>query len=313
MYSFSLSRLTNYLKFAATLIFIVILLKPFISAFSKSISNFISPKARVGVISLNGGILHGSSYTHQLKEFFKDPSIKAIVLKIESPGGSAGASQAIYEEIKQYKKEYKKPIISFVENICASGAYYIAAATDHIVATPSAFIGSIGVYIAYPELKEFINQFKITFAITKTGEYKAIGNPLAEKASPEQKAFLQSLTNDTYQQFIQDVSSCRKQLTLNQAKEWAEGKIFTGRQAEKIGLIDEIGSFSALEAAIKKHAALETEEIEWIKYHKKQSLLMSLLGFDGEEDEDAEPGSSLAQSFCRTLINSIEKMAVIKT
>jgi len=277
---------------------IVILLKPVLHTVKKSFWGLVESKTKVGIISLSGPIATSSCTVKSLHTFFKDPEIKAIVLKIDSPGGVAGSSQAIYEEIKLGKKKYGKPVISFVENICASGGYYIASASDHIIGTPAAFIGSIGVYIAFPELKEFINQFKIHFNITQAGEYKAIGNPLAGALTVSQQALLQSVIQDTYDQFIKDVSSSRPQLLLAREKQWAEGKIFTGRQAHALKLIDELGSFSAVEEAVKKQAAI-SGEITWIKLPKNPGMFGTLFGStsdnDSDEDSDSFVGSCITK------------------
>ncbi len=202
-------------------------------------------------MSMTQPLVNSGEYVRNLKKFFKDPSIKAILVRMDCPGGAAGTSQAIYNELTYLKEQYPhKPVVVFVENMCASGAYYIASPSDCIVATGSSFIGSIGVYIALPRLKEFINQYKIEYSVTKTGKYKAILNPLLDATKDEQD-LLQELCNNTYQQFITDVSKSRPALALKDAEMWANGKIFTGEQALDLKLIDKIGSLSLVEQEIR--------------------------------------------------------------
>lgn len=300
-----MATFSSYAKNIAYGLFILIMIKPILFNLKKNITEYVQDRTKVGIISLSGPIMKSSCFVKHLHAFFKDPEIKAIVIKMDSPGGAAGSSQAIYEEIKFCKKKYPKPVITFVENICASGGYYIACTTDHIIATPSAFMGSIGVYIAYPELKEFINQCKVTYNITQAGEYKTIGNPLAGKLTSRQQELLNFVTQDTYQQFIEDVSSSRPQLTLAQQKEWAEGKIFTGRQALKLKLIDELGSFSAVEEAVKKHAAINNE-IVWIKRPKKVGMIAQALGAS-EEDQDEDDNDSFVGSCINHIMSYLEQ------
>ncbi len=283
---------SSVLKNVILCIFIFFMLKPVFSSLKNSFIDFAESKTKVGVLSISGAIMNSSCTVKRLHLLCKDPKIKAIVIKMDSPGGAAGSSQAIYEEIIYCKKKYTKPIITSIENICASGGYYVASATDHIIATPSAFIGSIGVYVAYPELKECINQFKAYYHITQVGEYKTIGNPLAGKLTHRQQELLTSVTQDTYNQFIQDVTHARPQLKLAQEKEWADGKIFTGRQALALKLIDELGSFSAVEEAVKKYAVI-SNEIVWVKEAKRMGIFSSIFGCEEDDLDGYEANSFL--------------------
>lgn len=257
-------------------------------------SAMLEPHTKVAVINFNEPIEHSSSYVKLLKQQFEDQEVKAILLFMNCPGGTAGASQAIYREISELKKVHLKPVVAFVENLCASGGYYIASAADHIIATPSAFVGSIGVYIPQPQLKAFLEQFKIQYNFIQTGTYKTTGN-LFTDLTPDQRKLLQSLTDDTYQQFIYDISQSRPHLTLDTASLWADGKIFTGRQALHLGLVDELGSQSTAEHAIRKKAPIEGE-IEWVKTTPKRSFLKELLN-DDTKDNDESYMSTLVKAF----------------
>lgn len=280
------------------------MLKPVYRGAKNIVSEIISPTTKVGIVSI-GSLEKASCYVKQLDKLFKDPAIKAIVLKMDCPGGNAGTSQAIYEEIKAYKQEYKKPIISFVENVCASGGYYIACATDTIIATPSAFIGSIGVYVGFPKAKDFINQFKIDYPITTAGEYKAFNHTFSDKLTARQQAHLTELTQDTYDQFVTDVSNSRPQLAKEKSKEWAEGKIFTGRQALAIHMIDAVGAFTVVENTVKKLAAIEGK-ISWIKHPKKRGMFANILGAGSDDGDDSdEDQNSFVGSCIEHLVNCL--------
>lgn len=253
----------SFLRFLILLMIFLLLVPYFIKNVKKNYQDLVKEKTHVGVIPFKKVLSHAESYLDNLNEFFKDNDIKAIVLMMDCGGGCAGTSQTIFNEIKALKKQHPKPVIVFIENICASGAYYIACAADAIIASPSAFVGSIGVYISLPQLKEFIEQFKVKYDVIKTGTFKTAGDPLLE-LSPEQRAMLQSLTDQTYTQFVNDVAANRPKLSASNSTAWAEGKIFTGSQALELGLIDKTGSPSTVIEELRDRMAV-TEEIEWVK------------------------------------------------
>lgn len=253
----------SFLRFLILLMVFLLIVPFFIKNMKKNYSDLTKEKTRIGVIPFKKVLTHAQPYLDHLNEFFKDKEIKAIVLMMDSGGGCAGTSQTIFNEIKELKKQYPKRVVVFVENICASGAYYIACAADSIIAAPSAFVGSIGVYISLPQLKEFIEQFKIKYDVIKTGAFKTAGDPLLDLSS-EQRAMLQDLSNQTYKQFVEDVAANRSKLSVTNASTWAEGKVFTGQQALELGLIDKTGSPATIIADLREHIAI-AQDIEWVK------------------------------------------------
>lgn len=303
-----MSRLTDFLKNSFYLLMFLLIAPQIILVLSKQYTTLITPSTKVGIMSMTQPLVNSGEYVRNLKKFFKDPSIKAILVRMDCPGGAAGTSQAIYNELTYLKEQYPhKPVVVFVENMCASGAYYIASASDCIVATGSSFIGSIGVYIALPRLKEFINQYKIEYSVTKTGKYKAILNPLLDATKDEQD-LLQELCNNTYQQFITDVSKSRPALALKDAEMWANGKIFTGEQALVLKLIDKIGSLSLVEQEIRERAHIpSSQEIQWVKAEQKNIIMKILYPDDtGESNDDM----SLSGIFSKMFGNWVHQQSI---
>lgn len=254
-----------------------------IQSIKKQYSNILLPKAAVGVIKMNGLLSNSSWHAKQLHTFFKDQSIKAIVLKIESSGGAAGTGQTLYNEILALKKEYPKPIIALTENVCASGAYYVASATDHIIASGQAVIGSIGSAIPYLfQVQGLLEQLQIKYSAVTAGAYKSMTDPFINMTQ-EQQAQLQSVVDDSYAQFTADVAHTRKLSTQN-APEWADGKLFTGKQALQLGLIDELGTALQATAYIKNIKLIEGE-IEWIHAEQKVGFFQRLMNQDDMEQD----------------------------
>jgi len=277
-------KLSDILKNALWILLLIQIAPPIINKFSQKIFETVEPKNKVGLILINSAISTSTTWTKQLKKFFKDPEIKAILLKLDSPGGAAGSSEAISKEIIDLKKEYPKPIVAYAENICASGAYMIAATTDYIVAPSSAIIGNIGAKISTQfKLKELLEKYNVTTHSISSGAYKNALDPFTDLTEDQQK-MLQNLTNDSYKQFITDVSKLRH-LNINDQNLWADGKIFTGNEALKLRLIDEIGNQSTALAYIKKHILHENREIDLIKA-VSPSKLERFLHPDADEDDD---------------------------
>jgi len=200
----------------------------------------ISHSGDIGILSLEGVIIKSDKFIYQLKKYGKSNSIKGIIIKINSPGGSSATSQEIYEMIKWVKNKYKKPIFVAMGSVAASGGYYVAIAADSIFALPSTLTGSIGVIMDFPQWEKALNKIGLKMNVIKSGELKDSGSPYREFTENDKKYF-QSLVNDVYEQFIKDVSESRD-IPLEEVKKLANGQVFTGRQAYKYKLIDKIGT-----------------------------------------------------------------------
>ncbi len=171
----------------------------------------------------------------------QNKNIVGVLLKINSGGGTVGASQEIYHMIKQFKKETKKPVIAVLGDIAASGGYYIACASDKIVARPGTLTGSIGVIMGGFTFKELFKKIGIKQEIIKSGKFKDIGSAIDRDKTKDEKELLQNIVNDTYKQFVNAVLEGRKNLTKDTLKPYADGRIFNGVMAKEIGLIDNLG------------------------------------------------------------------------
>jgi len=193
---------------------------------------------KVGVIEITGVISDAKQVIQQLKRFRKEASIKAIVIRIDSPGGSVGPSQEIFREIR--KTIESKKVIASMGAVAASGGYYIAAGTNGIIASPGSITGSIGVIMGYANFRQILEKIGLVPVVIKSGEYKDMGSPVREMTGPEQH-LLQDFVDKIHDQFVKDVASGRK-MDLAEVAKLADGRIFTGEEARKLGLVDRLGN-----------------------------------------------------------------------
>ncbi len=291
-----MSKINDYLK-TAILCFICIQVAPIaLKSLRYQLNTNLETKNKIGSIYITDSIENSSKYRKYLTDYFQDHSIKAILLCIESGGGAAGSCQALAFDIENLKKEYPKPIVTYTENMCASGAYEIAAATDYIVATGSAIIGSIGArMMPIFKLQELLQQYHISCEEITTGSCKnALSNfhPL----TPEQRLMLQALTDNTYQQLSKEIA-CKRHLQLNKIEQWGCGKVFTGLQAYDLKLVDAIGSKTTAINLIKKNIIPSDRQIEWITPSTRHSFF-GLLTNDDEFDENNFVQTSYSWDSC---------------
>ncbi len=216
-----------------------------------------------GTISADrsGRSVNPEDIIEQLRKADKDASVKAILLRINSSGGTAAASQEIYREVKRVKK----PVVVSVADVGASGAYWVACGADRIVASPASNVGSIGVILIIPNLKELFEKVGIEYVVVSKGKYKDLGNP-ARRLTEEERKILDAQAKIVYEQFIDAVAENRK-LSESEVKELATGLAFLGTEAKEKGLVDELGNFRD---AVKMAARLGKikGEPEIIEYQK---------------------------------------------
>jgi protease-4 len=194
---------------------------------------------RIAVVELTGEIVSGDDVIRQLKKYRDDKSIKAIVLRVESPGGAVAPSQEMYEEVKRTKS--RKPIVVSMGSLAASGGYYVSCAATKIVANPGTLTGSIGVISEFPRIDPLLDKIGIQMNTIKSGKLKDAGNPYREMTKDD-KTYFQDLIDDVHGQFIADVEKARK-IDHKTLVAYADGRVFTGTQALKLHLIDTLGSF----------------------------------------------------------------------
>lgn len=288
-------------SFLRNILILLIIIQVAPTAF-KTAKNFIentaNPKQKVGLIILKETITDSTQFVGQLKTFMEQKDIAAVVIKADCPGGAPGASQAMYDAIRMLKEQHHKPIVSWIQNVCASGGYYVVSATDWIIATPSALVGSIGVIWPQFNLEKLREQYNLDYTATHAGSYKTSTDMFVRKTA-EQTKLLQNLVDGVYERFISDVRLARPQL-IEDPKVWADAKIFNGDQALKVKLIDEVGNQLIAEAAVKRLANITTE-IEWVRPSRKPAW-MKWFGMDDSGDDDHP---SMMVAFVNTLISSL--------
>src|ERR1700738_400775 len=231
---------------------------------------------RIGVVDLDGVILSPQPVVGQLKKFGDDSSIKAIIIHVNSPGGGVAASEEIYREVKRIRDEKKKRIVVSIETVGASGAYYVAAASDKIYADHGSIVGSIGVIAQWVNYGDLLKWAKLKDIVLKTGEFKDTGNP-SRDLTPAEQAYMQSLIDNMFGQFVQAVADGRS-MKFGDVKAIADGKVWTGEQAKSMKLIDEIGAFEAAVADTAKSVGIKGEPSLVHPDKDRRTLLDLVLG-----------------------------------
>ncbi len=238
---------------------------------------------RVGIIKVDGIILDGpipsASKVIKSLENAEKQGLNKIVLRINSPGGTVGASQEIYREIKKCREKGMK-VVASLGDVAASGGLYIAAAADKIVSNPGSITGSIGVIIKTNVIKDLYKKIGIDSETVKSGEYKDILSN-TKYLSEEEKSILQELIDSTYKQFVEIIAENRN-IDIEEVKKFSDGRIFSGLQAKDLGLVDEIGSQSDAVDLIAKITGMKTKPIT-VDISPKKSFMQKLMGANIEE------------------------------
>ncbi len=224
---------------------------------------------KVAVLPVTGLIADSESTIEQLKKFAKDDSVKAIVLRINSPGGGVGPSQEIYEEVR--KLSGKKVVVASMGALAASGGYYIACAAQKIYANPGTITGSIGVIMQFVNVKDLIEKIGLKGMVVKSGAFKDIGSPVRDM-KPEERELLQGVIDNVHSQFVGAVAESRK-MDREAVAKIADGRIFSGEQAKALGLVDVLGNLEDAVAEAGKMAKIEGEPRVVTPPKKKLSIL----------------------------------------
>lgn len=228
---------------------------------------------KVGVIEIEGTMITGTQVVNEIRQFAKDDGIRAIVLRIESPGGVVAAAQEIYDELNKARKR-GKPIVASMGGIAASGGYYIACGADSIVANPGTLTGSIGVIMRLPNAEELLKKIGLRYEVIKTGKFKDTGS-MSRPMTPEERALLQEMLDDVHDQFV-TVVSIERNIDRDAVMEFADGRVMSGRQALEIGLVDRLGGFRDAVLLAAELAGIDGEPVI-IRPRKKAISLWDVL------------------------------------
>jgi protease-4 len=229
---------------------------------------------KVAVVDIQGVIADPYEVNQALRELGDRDDVKAVVLRIESPGGAVGPSQEIHGEILRLRE--KKTVVASLGAVAASGGYYAAVAANRIMANPGTITGSIGVIVEFINAKELLGKIGLKGYVVKSGKYKDVGSPLRDMSKDEQ-ALIQSLINDVNGQFISAVAKGRG-LKTEEVKKIADGRIFTGSQAKELKLVDELGGLSDAIALSAKLAGIEGEPSVIYPEREKISIWKTFIG-----------------------------------
>lgn len=229
----------------------------------------------VGVVKIKGVIMDSQKTLKELKEFEEDSSVKAVLLRIDSPGGAVGPSQEIYDAVLRVRKT--KPVVASFESVAASGGFYVAVAAQKIVSNPGTLTGSIGVIMDFANLSELYKWAKVDRFVIKSGKFKDVGSD-TRPMTPEEKALLQELIGNVYEQFLKAVAEGRK-LPVESVRPIADGRILTGEQAFQAKLVDRLGGLDAALEEIKALAKIDAKQkVNLIYPEPKRRSLLEVLG-----------------------------------
>jgi len=194
----------------------------------------------LGYLELEGTIVDSRQFIRQLRSLERNPMVKGILLRVDSPGGAVTPAHEMYSELKRVR-DSGTPVVVSMGTLAASGGYYVSCASDLIVANPGTLTGSIGVIMEFPVFKGLMDKIGLEVSVIKSDSAKDVGSPF-RKMNPEDKALLQGVVSDVYEQFLEIVST-ERELPLDSLRPIADGRIFTGRQALAYGLVDTLGTF----------------------------------------------------------------------
>jgi len=257
---------------AALLIFFFILLF-LIGHYSGGKTSRFAFGDKIAIVEVRGVITQSSGVIEELQQYLADDGVKAIILRVDSPGGGVGPSQEIYREIMRIKSSSKRKVVTSMGSVAASGGYYIASASDLIVANPGTITGSIGVIMQFSNFEELLKKIGVKGVVLKSGEHKDIGSPFREM-TPEEKRIMQEVLDNVHQQFIQAVADGRK-LDRSKVAQIADGRILTGEQAKNLGLVDQLGNLQDTIDITAKLAGIVGKPS--ILYPKKRISIWDLL------------------------------------
>lgn len=256
----------------------------FASAFKRGGGEYTSSGSgdKIAVVEINDVIVSSEKTVEQIKKFREDKSVKAILLRINTPGGGVAASQEIYEEVKKTRDSGKIIVVS-MGAIAASGGYYIAVGSSLIVSNPGTLTGSIGVIAQFISIKDLAEKLGINQTTIKSGNLKDAGNPFRQMNDTD-KAYFQDVVDNSFMQFL-DVVAKERKMDKDTLLKYANGRVFTGLQAKEYGLVDSLGTFEDAIRITSRMADIEGEP-RIIRERKKFSFFEEIMGSKIEDVTD---------------------------
>jgi protease IV len=270
---YSGKRLSGFMKFLIILILVTALaffgMVTAVAGLIGRISESAADKPHLVLLRLEGPIFDSEPHLTLMAEIARDKNCRGILLRVESPGGAVGSSQEIYGALKRLRDNGMPLVVSF-GNIAASGGYYAGLAGERIFANPGTLTGSIGVIFQFPEIEKLMEKTGVSLQTVKSGTFKDAGN-FTRKATEDELRYFQNVIDDTYAQFLGDVAKNRG-LDPDSLRPFADGRVFTGRQALQAGLIDTLGGLDDARAYLVSRAGVE-EDIPWVVVPRPKSRL----------------------------------------
>jgi protease-4 len=234
----------------------------------------------VGIVELQGAIDDSREAIENLKRFAEAPAVKAVVIRIDTPGGAVAPVQEIYSEVEKLKK--KKPVVASMGSMATSGGYYVAAACQQIVANPGTLTGSIGVIMELGNVEELLKKIGVKGSNIKSGPHKDIGSPY-QPLTAEGKEILQSLVDNVHSQFVTAVAKGRN-LPEAKVRALADGRVYSGEQAKKLGLVDVMGNMEDAIELVARRAGIKGEpQVLFARREEKYWWQKFLFSFVGKE------------------------------
>jgi len=236
---------------------------------------------KIAIVKIEGEIINSEKTVEQLRDYAKNSSVKGILIRVNTPGGVVGASQEIYYEVLRVREKSGKPVVISMGSLAASGGYYIACAGDYVFANPGTLTGSIGVILQYPVVKDLLDKVGIQFQTIKTGNVKDVGSPF-KYPSEADTLMLMRVIDDSYDQFVEVVAAARG-MEREEVLKVADGSIYTGRQAYKLGLVDTLGCMEDAIDYLAEVTGIEGEPKRLQKKEKRDLTVFDLLGSMAEK------------------------------
>lgn len=270
---------------------------------------------RVAIIDLSGLIYNGNKpallrqgenpvnlLQEKLENARTDVKVKAVILRLNTPGGTVTASDMMYREVMRFKTRTHKPVIALMMDITASGGYYLACASDEMIAYPTTVVGSIGVIVQTISFKGAMNKIGIDAEAITSGPNKDVGSPLV-KMTDEHRAILRSLVDDFYNRFVDIVRQARPEIPADQFARVTDGRVFSGEDALKVGLVDRVGDIHDAFEAAKTRAGIRNADL--VIYHRPLEYVGSVYAQSSVSSGSAGTQINLAQfNFAESLNDS---------